>query len=200
MLEHPGTFFDRLILPMLRELYIWLWNIPWTGIPELISLLSRGSLEKFKFYSNPTNRHPLSVDMIKVLLASPTIAELDLTGSSPQCMTESFLTRFAYNRHLENGNAPQLLPALHTIKVDYTRSFFDVLAFADAVQSRMAVNDTDVATSGVCLKTVEMRCFAWFGATEPLDSIALSRLQQLQDLGLDLRIIYGRNVCGEFTI
>jgi hypothetical protein len=37
-------------------------------------------------------------------------------------------------------NVPQFLPALHIIKVDYTPKFFDVLAFADAVESRMEVS------------------------------------------------------------
>jgi len=198
-----GNFFDRLLFPNLHELSIFLWNVPWTAIPQLITFFSRGSLYKFSFYSNPTNLHPRDDDMIKVLLAAPSLVELDLTGSSPQLMTKYFLSQFARHRHLQNAGAPQLLPALHTIKVDYTPSFFDMLAFAEAVQSRMAVNGTDRASLeaafGAYLRTVQIRCFPAYNATESLDSVALSRLQQLQDIGLDLSIIYGRNACGEFT-
>jgi hypothetical protein len=194
-----GILFDKLILPMLHDLSILLWNVPWTAIPQLISLISRGSLEKLKFYSNPTNRHPLDNDMIRLLLAAHTLVELDLTGSTPQCLTEPFLARFAYHQHLENMNVPQLLPALHIIKVDYTPKFFDVLAFADAVQSRMEVSGIGRASLGVCLRMVEIRCFPAYNSMETLSSVALSRFQQLQDLGLEVSITYGQNVFGEFT-
>jgi hypothetical protein len=194
-----GNFFDKLLFPNLHELSILLWNVPWTAIPQL-TLFSRGSLHKFSFYSNPTN--PRDGDMIKVLLAAPSLVELDLTGSSPRLMTKYFLSQFARHHHLQNAGAPQLLPALHTIKVDYTPSFFDMLAFAEAVQSRMAVNGADRASSeaasGAYLRTVQIRCFPAYNATESLNSVALSRLQQLRDIGLDLSIIYGRNVFGEF--
>jgi hypothetical protein len=195
-----ANLFDRLLLPKLRELSILLWNVPWTAISQLISLFSRGSLEKFSFYSNPTNPHPLDDDMIKVLQAASSLVQLDLTGSSPQCLTKSFLAQFTYHQQSENVNVPTLVPMLRCIMVDYTPSFFDILAFADAIQSRMMVDGTGQPFSEPgCRWTVKIRCFPAYGATESLNSIALSRLQQLHDLGLDLSIIYGRNVFGEFT-
>ena len=137
--------------------------------------------------------------MIKVLLAAPSLVELDLSGSSPQFMTESFLTQFAYHCKSEQVNVPQLLPRLHTIKVDYMPSFFDILAFIDAVQSWMMVNRTGGASQGTAsaprIRSVQIRWFPAYQVTEPFDSLALSRWQQLQDLGLDLSIIPG---CGVF--
>lgn len=200
-----GYLFDRLLLPMLRELSIWLWNILWIATSQLISLLSRGSLEKLTFYSHPKNRHPRDEDMIKVFLAAPSLTVLDLKGSTSQCLTKSFLTQFTYYGHSESANTPQLLPRLQTIKVDYTPSFFDILGFADAIQSRITVDDTvQVSDTGprAYLRTVQIRCFPvlQYVIAECLDSAVLSRLQQLRNFGLDLSIIHGRNVLGEFTI
>lgn len=188
-----GNFFDRLSLPMLRELSIDLQDDdPWMGIPELICLISRSSLETFLFHCRPnlSHRYLQHSDMIKVLLAAPSLVELDLSGGGPEFMTKSFLAQFTCHCKLEQMNVPQLLPRLRTIKVDYTPSFFDILAFADAVQSRMMVNSTGGASqetvSTACIRRVQIR---WFPVTEPLDSKVLSRWQQLQDLGLDLSII-----------
>ena len=186
-----GNFFDTLSLPMLRELSIDLQG-PWVAVEELICLFSQGSLEKFLFHSSHHYLH--DSDMITVLLATPSLVELDLSGGSPQFMTKSFLTQFAYHCKLEQVNIPQLLPRLHTIKVDYKPSFFDILAFADAVQSRMMVNSTGGASaSASCIRRVQICWLPEYHVPEPLDSIAISRWQQLHDLGLDLSIIPG---CG----
>ena len=197
-----GNFFDRLSLPMLRELSIDLQDGPWMAVPELICLFSQGSLEKFSFHSGPSHHYLYESDMIKVLLAAPSLVELDLSGNSPQFMTKSFLTQFTYHCKSEQVNVPQLLPRLHTIKVDYMPSSFDILAFADAVQSRMMVNRTGGASQGTAsaphIRRVQIRWFpAYLKVTEPFDSIALSRWEQLQDLGLDLSIIPGRVVVRE---
>jgi hypothetical protein len=199
-----SNFFDRLLLPKLRELHVTLWNVPWTAVPQFISLVSRGSLEKLTFYSNPTNRHPYDGDMIKVLRAVPSIVQLELIGSTPQCMTKLFLAQFTRHQQSNDMDPPTILPMLRSITVDYTPSFFDILAFADAIQSRMVDGTGQPAlegVSGACLRTVQIRCFPPFEAKtlESLDSIGLSRLQQLQNLGVDLSIIYGHNGCGEFT-
>jgi hypothetical protein len=190
-----GNFFDTLSLPMLRELSIDLQG-PWMAVEELICLVSRGSLEKFLFHSGHNlYHHDLhDSDMIKVLLAAHSLVELDLSGGSPQFMTQSFLTQFTYHCKWEQANIPQLLLRLHTIKVDYKPSFFDILAFADAVQSRMMVNSTcEASASAPYIRRVQIRWLPEYHVTEPLDSIAISRWQQLQDLGLDLSIIPG---CG----
>jgi len=64
VIQDPCSFFDSLLLPTLRELSINLWNVSWTAMPQLISLFSRSSLEKFTFYSNLTNRHPHDKDRL----------------------------------------------------------------------------------------------------------------------------------------
>jgi hypothetical protein len=144
--------------------------------------------------------------MIKVLQAVPSLVQLELIGSTPQCMTKLFLAQFTCRRQSEDADPPTVLPMLRSITVDYTPPFFDILAFADAIQSRMMANDTGLPTSdvpsGACLRTLQIRCFPPFEATtaESLGSIGLSRLQQLQNLGLDLSIIHGYNKWGEFTL
>jgi hypothetical protein len=142
--------------------------------------------------------------MIKVLLAVPSLIQLELIGSTPQCMTKLFLEQLTCHRQSDDADPPTILPMLRSITVDYTPSFFDILTFADAIQSRMVDVTGQPALGAVspCLRTVQIRCFPPFQAptSEPLDSIALSRLQRLQNLDLDLSIIHGYKGCGEFTV
>jgi hypothetical protein len=65
-----GNFFDRLSLPMLRELSVDLQDGPWNPVSELICLFSQGSLEKFLFHSRLSHHYLYDSDMIKVLLAA----------------------------------------------------------------------------------------------------------------------------------
>jgi hypothetical protein len=185
----PANIFDRLLVPALREISIWLGYFPWTSTPQLISLLSRCSLEKFRFYA--CDDHPCDDDTVQFLQASPSLLELDLLGSSTRCITKSFLTRFAYS---ENSTiCTRLVPKLHTIRIHYAPSHFDILGFANALQSRMMLSGngpTSRAASVAVLRTVEIH----YSADEPLklNPTALFQLRQLRDLGLNIRVLYGR--------
>jgi hypothetical protein len=164
--------------------------IPWAGTPQLISLLSRTSLEILSFSSGCYTL--CDDDLIQILQACSSLVQLNLLGNTSEAMTQTFLARFALCRDSEDSNRalPVLIPRLRTIKVTHYPSFFDVLAFADAIQSRMLLAEAGPAhqeTSVVKLETVEIRCRQRrFGYFDP----ETTRFCQLRDMGLKVNIPY----------
>jgi len=72
-----------------------------------------------------------------------------------------------------------LVPSLHTMMVDWSPSRFDILEFAEGIQSQMAFG---------LLRRVEIYHDPAEDAAEFLRSAAPSRLRQLRDIGLDIRV------------
>lgn len=68
---------------------------------------------------------------------------------------------------------------LHTMRVDYAPSIFDILQFADVIQSRMACDS---------IKRVEINPVPK-GGVESFESATLTRLRQLRDIGLDIKAL-----------
>jgi hypothetical protein len=176
---------DRLMLPELRSISIDTQSVEWTAMPQLTSILSQCSIESL---SLNTDTHPVSDDnMIQMLQMCPSLLKLNLHGSSSCCMTKSFLSKLSY-RGDSDIPTTMLVPRLHTITVDYVPSYFDMLGFVDAIQSRMVLGVEGRLESGVTrLKTVEIRHIR--GILEP---IILSRLRQLKAMGLDIRVLLKR--------
>ena len=83
-------------------------------------------------------------------------------------------------------------PQLHTITVDYTPSHFDMLALADAIESRMTLSGSEDSASDNALvtklKTVEIR-YIPEQESELLDLTVLSRLRRLKDNGLKISVM-----------
>jgi hypothetical protein len=178
---------DTLMLPNLRSLSIHTQDVIWTAVPQLTSILSQCSIESLSF--NAGTHLPSEDDMIQVLRVCPSLLKLSLLGSTSCYMTKSFLSKLAYRRDSDIATT-DLLPRLHTITVDYVPSYFDMLDFVDAIQSRMMLGgegrpesaDISVTT----LKAVEIRHIR--GILEPT---ILSRLRQLKAMGLDIRVLLG---------
>jgi hypothetical protein len=177
----PSNLIDRLLVPELRRISIRFPGAPWTAISQLASFFSRCSIRIFSFYSSSSGKHPPNDDMIELLQALPELVELDLQGDSSRYMTKSFLTQFAHRQGSEDSSALCLVPMLQTMKVKYPPSAFDILAFADAIQSRM--------TSDV-FKKLEID-FPGGVVAEPFEPATMSRLRQLRDVGLDIRLLRG---------
>jgi hypothetical protein len=185
---------EKLLLPNLRELVVVvdLGGHPLTSAPQLISLLSRCSIE---FLSYNSAARPLSdFDMIRILETCPSLEQLDLQNRAPICMSKTLIARLACFRDRENSNMPQLVPKLHTITVDYTPSHFDMLAFADAIESRMKLSGGEDSTSDTAfvteLKTVEIRYIPeQESGFEFLDLAVLSRLRRLKNNGLKISVM-----------
>jgi len=176
---------DRLMLPKLRGISIDTQRMKWTATPQLTSILSQCSIESLSF---DTGVHLISDDnMIQMLQMCPSLLKIDLFGSSSYCMTKSFFSKLAYHGDSDIPTT-MLVPRLHTITVDYVPSYFDMLDFVDAIQSRVVLGGEGRLESEVTrLKTVEIRHFR--GILEP---IMLSRLRQLKAMGLDIRVLLER--------
>jgi hypothetical protein len=173
----PSCILDKLQVPELHEVSIFPYR--WAATPQLTALFLRCSLRVFSFDLNVSDDCPSDNDMIQLLQASPTLVELHLRSRSSQCMTSSFLTQFASHQGSGDSRALHLVPLLHTMTVDWSPSRFNILEFAEGIQSRMAF--------GV-LRRVEICHNPAEGATEFLRSRAPSRLRQLRDIGLDIRV------------
>jgi EAL domain-containing protein (putative c-di-GMP-specific phosphodiesterase class I) len=173
---------DKVILPELREVVIDTKRDTWRYTSQFISLLSRCSLEVLSF--SAAIYQPSHNDMIKILETCTSLVQLELLDRISRCMTETFISRLTYYRGQENSNMPQLLPRLDTIMVDYAPSYFDMLAFADAIESRMSDN-----TLVAGFKRVEIRIPE--RAVESLDPTILSRLRRLRDNGLKITVLQG---------
>ena len=185
---NPLYCLDKLLLPELREMFMIPTFGPWAGTPQLKSLLSQTSLEILSFSSD--NCTPWDDDLIQILQACSSLVQLNLLGNTSEAMTKTFLARFALCRDSEDSNRAPLVPKLRTIKVTHYPSFFDVLAFADAIQSRMLLAEAGPArqeTPVVKLETVEIHCRQRrFGYFDP----ETTRFRQLRDIGLKVNVPY----------
>jgi hypothetical protein len=104
-------------------------------------------------------------------------------------MTASFFAQFAFRWDPENSIVQKLIPMLQTLTVDYTPRHFDIINFADAIQSRVISNGQGRAFDDVTkLQTVEIRIIR---SRVVLDPPALSRLRQLRENGLEIRVLQG---------
>jgi len=176
----PSDLFEKLVVPGLQEVSIIFLGPTWTATPQLTSLFSRCSIRMFSFRSAGRDRHPSDDDMISLLQMSPNLVEFALRGCCSQIMTKSFLTQFASHFVSEDSaTAPWLVPMLHSMTVDYSPSDFDILEFANTIQSRM--------TFGI-FKRVEIH-YGAVADTEFFNSPVLSRLRQLRDIGLDISVL-----------
>jgi hypothetical protein len=156
-------FTEKLLVPELQKVSLDLRS--WA--PQLTSLFLRCSIRILAL----RDRVPPENDMIQILQASPALVELDLRDCASQIMTKSFLTQFASDG---DSITPCLVPMLHTMRVDYDPSNFDILEFADAIQSRMAFN----GIKRVEITDLRARLGSGAGSFEPA---TLSRLQLLRD-------------------
>jgi len=167
----PSNLLDKLLVPELHEIDIHLHIVPLLLIKTLTSLFLRCSIQVLSIRSDLNDIHPSPDDMIQILQASPTLVRLELRGYICKSMTKSFLKQFASHSGPENFTAPRLVPILHTMKVDHS-SVFNILEFADAIQSRMTLG---------ALKKVEIH--GDFFSTD-----IRSRLREMRDIdGLDIR-------------
>ena len=178
----PYHLFDTLLLPKLQEISLEIEDSRWIVTQQLISLLSRCSLETLCLkLAHP----PPDYDMIRILQACSSLVRLDLRGRSPECMTTSFLARFAFRQDPENVMVKELVPVLQTLNVDYTPAYFDISRFIDTIQSRISSNDQGLASDDITtLQRVEIRNIR--GRT--LNQAILSRLRQLTETGLDIYV------------
>ncbi|KIM84159.1 hypothetical protein PILCRDRAFT_818480 [Piloderma croceum F 1598] len=195
----PSNLIDKLLLPNLSEISITALGAPWTATHQLTSLLSQCSLAKLSLCSD----EPPSDDvMIQILQTCPSLVELNLRGNCSQCMTRSFLEQFASDRDREDSITKQLVPMLHTIKVDYSLGYFNIHDFADAIQSRIVLSGNCVASNAIArLQAVTIEHISSFFDSN-VDSNAtcatiIPRLRQLRrETGLE--IIFLRD--GEDTL
>jgi hypothetical protein len=186
--QHPICFLNKLLLPELRELF--LVDDPYCGRMGNPPLLAQYPLELLSFdgcsvYDN---------EMIQILICCPSLVQLELRKTSVEAMTETFLTKFTYHRSSKNSRTPPVAPRLRTIKVDYYKlSDFDMLAFIDAIQSRVMLNGIGLGsgnTSVAKLETVEI-CVGDLGPHfKPgiLPRLYQPRLYQLRDMGLEINL------------
>jgi hypothetical protein len=97
-------------------------------------------------------------------------------------MTTSFFAQFAYRRGPEDLTTERLVPALRTINIDYSGTEFNILDFADAIQSRIISNSEGPASDDITgLQTVKIH-YRSDGSIRNFDSPILSRLRQLTGL------------------
>jgi hypothetical protein len=176
--QDPIYFLNKLLLPELRELFL----EDDDGCARMVTppLLGQYPLEL------------LSIDgclvyddrMIQILRSCSSLVQLELRKCSVEAMTNTFLTQFTYHGSSKKSQMPTLVPRLRTLKVDYHSKKFDMLAFADAIQSRMTLDGIVLDsenTSVTKLETVEI-C-----ALRPCFEPGIQpRLYQLRDMGLKI--------------
>jgi len=183
---HPTHFFDTtLLLPKLQEISIESWN-RWTATSQLILLLSQCSLAKLSLNLGSA---PSDNDMIQILQACPLLMQLDVLWYTPKCMTTSFFAQFTYRRGPENSTTQQLVPMLHTMNIDSSGTEFNIIDFADAIQSRIISNSEDPVSDHITgLQTVKIHCrSAYYNP----DLATLSQLHQLKETGLEISFLRG---------
>jgi len=180
---NPTYFFDTLLLPKLQEISIDFCRTRWTATSQFTSLLSRCSLAKLSLdLSNPLSDN----DMIQILQACPSLVQLNLHR---QRMSTSFLAQFAYHRAPENSTTQQLVPMLRTMNIGYSGTEFNILDFADAIQSRIISNSEGLASDEIAgLQTVKIHYKRTFHTP---DLTTLSRLRQLRGTGLEISFLQG---------
>jgi hypothetical protein len=87
--------------------------------------------------------------MIRILGGCSSLVHLHLRDVSARVLrTKAFLPKFTYNRSSAHSEMPLLAPRLKTIKVDYDPPNFDMLALADALQSRVTLDGISRKTRG----------------------------------------------------
>jgi hypothetical protein len=190
--QNPIHILNKLLLPELRELFLDD-NDPfsWIATPQLPPILARYPLELLSF----KGRHIGDTEMIEILRGCSSLVQLELLGcSAGVLMAKAFLPQFAYHRSSVYSKMPLLAPRLRTIKVDYDPQAFDMLAFADAIQSRVTLDGIVLDsenTSVTKLETVEIRVLH---VSSPDSAIQL-RLCQLRDIGLKISLLdrYGHD-------
>jgi hypothetical protein len=179
---NPTYFFDTLLLPKLQEICIDFSRTRWTATSQFTSLLSRCSLAKLSLDLNPLSDD----DMIQILQACPSLVQLNLHR---QRMSTNFLAQFAYRRAPENSMTQQLVPMLRTMNIGYSGTEFNILDFADAIQSRIISNSDGLASDAIAgLQTVKI-CYK--RAFHTPDLATLSRLRQLKGTGLEISFLRG---------
>jgi hypothetical protein len=180
--QNPIRFLNKLLLPELRELFLdGDDSFPWIATPQLPPLLAQYPLELLSF----KGCHIGDIEMIQILRSCSSLVQLELQGCSARVMmTKAFLPQFTYHR---SSLLPLLAPRLRTIKVDYDPQEFDMLAFADAIQSRVTLDGVldSENTLVTKLETVEIRVRRF----SCLDSAIRLRLCQLRDIGLKISLL-----------
>lgn len=166
---------DKLLVPELHEISFRDTITTGKSAQQLTSFLLRCPVRKLSFAS----KYEVIHDLGQFLQASPALLELELLGWTAQSMTTSFLARFTHGNSSKDLGAPQMLPLLHTMVIDYSPSHFDILDFADSIQSRMVFD---------VLKRVEIRLLPHVSA-KSLHSATLRRLRRLRDIGLDISVL-----------
>ena len=184
--QNPIRFLNKLLLPELRELFLdGDDSFPWIATPQLPPLLAKYPLELLSF----KGCHIDDIEMIQILRSCSSLVQLELRGCSARVMmTNAFLPQFTYRRSSAFSKMPLLAPRLRTIKVDYDPQEFDMLAFADAIQSRVTLDGIVLDsenTSVTKLETVEIRVLH----VSSLDSVIQLRLCQLRDIGLKISLL-----------
>jgi hypothetical protein len=184
--QNPIRFLNKLLLPELRELFLDDDDsFPWIATLQLPPLLAKYPLKLLSF----KGCHIDDLEMIQILRSCSLLVQLELRGCSARVMmTNAFLSQFTYHRSFAYSKMPLLAPRLRTTKVDYDPQEFDMLAFADAIQSRVTLDgivlDSD-NTSVTKLETVEIRVLH----VSSLDSVIQLRLCQLRDIGLKISLL-----------
>ena len=182
----PTHFLNKLLLPELRELFLvdddncGGMNTP----PKLAQYpLELLSVDGYLIYD---------IGMIQILRNCSSLVHLELRKCSVGAMTKNFLTQFAYHRSYKESQMPPLAPRLRTIKVDCDPQEFNMIIFADAIQSRMTLDGIILGsenTSVAKLETVDIH------ALSHLEPWIQPRLYQLRDMGLEINLLdrYGND-------
>lgn len=136
----------------------------WTGTLYLTSLFSRSPVWILTFSSHDTCCLP-DDDMIQLLQASSALVELTIQHTSARMITKSFLLHFAHHPENVQSSRLRLLPALQTLKVNYSSLFFNLDAFRQ-VEICLVSPTKDTIPS--------------------IDVATMARLQEVRDIGVNI--------------
>lgn len=192
--DRPASLLDALQLPTLQEMTISSVSTPWTRTIQyhLISLFSQCTLEKFTFgtWGIKSDFYPSDKEMMQILQATPELTELNIWGSSSRCMSEAFLAQFTRR----GSDVSHLVPRLQSISLDYKPSDFDIMGFADAIESRILMDEPgDRTLKKVTIDYSPVRAIS-------LRAAVVTRLRELRDLGLDICVYYKYDPSGELDL
>lgn len=170
-------------LPMLTQLTINLHDLTQDVSLQLVNLLSHCSLEKFSF---STELPPSHDDLLtQTLHAMPSLVELSFGECGSKHMTIAFLKSFARNH---SSALPNLVPKLRKVTIKCRWSYFDILAFADAIESRISLDKTcDLGLQTVLISVDESSM-----GSEAMASDSVARIRQLRHIGLDIKFYHLR--------
>ncbi|KIM75575.1 hypothetical protein PILCRDRAFT_670104 [Piloderma croceum F 1598] len=176
------------LAPDLEECIIW----PYTSSEVSHAPAPISRVHRMQIYQNP-------IPFLNKLLL-PELRELFLDGNDsfpwiatpqlPPLLDQYPLELLSFqccHRSSAYSKTPLLAPRLRTIKVDYDPREFDMLAFADAIQSRVTLDGVldSENTSVTKLETVEIRV-RHFSCLDPAVRL---RLCQLRDIGLKITLL-----------